>query len=523
MRTRRPRRAAAFASAALLLLLLALRSESPLLPGLLSAAALAPVRARAHAAAPPPGQPMTLARARACLAAFERLPESASWHERGANASATAASAATASAAPTTSAPPPPEAPDVELVLDGCVLLGRAEALVALAGQHVLFVGDSLMRFRYLNLLYDVLSGARSLPAAGGGAGRGGLSEAGEFDAARGGAQLLEREVCDCAPWGSAAPHNRYAFVPEARLRLSYLQWRDGSLPLMGHNDEFLGLGCFERWHAAEASAAGAPALAAQWLDDTGGFFASGGGGGGTSGGGRGTDGGGGSGGASATGAVLPLCQQRGCARGALDGRCDNASAPMQWEGEPPLTLERRVALLRPTVVVLGTYAWRKWSNYDRGPLPATLERIARAAPSVRRVVWSAGTPDQVVAGMSHARVNETFGEQRLEENVDREAVEAVKAAIDAALAAAASAASTATAAINTSKPGEPRSAALRLAVFDAALLAVPLVRLARERADVHRLWLDHVHFRFPVYHALNEALITLLAALDVAESNRGP
>ena len=66
------------------------------------------------------------------------------------------------------------------------------------------------------------------------------------------------------------------------------------------------------------------------------------------------------------------------------------------------------------------------------------------------------------------------------------------------------------------------RYAASRLAVFDAALLAVPLVRMARERADVHRLWLDHVHFRFPVYHALNEALATMLAALDVVDGAGG-
>lgn len=173
--------------------------------------------------------------------------------------------------------------------------------LAALAGEHIVFVGDSLMRFRFLNLLYHALSGIRSLPSDGGGAGHSGLAEVGQFDAARGGAQLLGREVCDCAPWGTPAPHNRYAFLPEARLRLSYLQWRDGSLPLSGHDDEFLGLGCFERWHAAKANAASAPALAAQWLDDHAGFFIS-----------R----------ASATGAALPLCQQRGCARGALDGRC---------------------------------------------------------------------------------------------------------------------------------------------------------------------------------------------------------
>jgi len=43
---------------------------------------------------------------------------------------------------------------------------------------------------------------------------------------------------------------------PEAQLRISFLQWRNGSLQLMGHDDEFLGLGRFVRRHAAEASAA---------------------------------------------------------------------------------------------------------------------------------------------------------------------------------------------------------------------------------------------------------------------------
>lgn len=326
------------------LFILILDQDGLLLPPEPSAE-LSLVRVRASAA-PTPMPPMTRTRARACLRAFENLPESASWRELSPNASNTSTAAA------------PPEAPDVELLLDGCLLLNRAEMLAALAGEHILFVGDSLMRFRYLNLLYHALSGIRTLPADGGGAGHGGLAEVGQFDAARGGARLLEREVFDCAPWGTAAPHNRYAFLPEAQLRLTYLQWRDGSLPLRGHDDEFLGLGCFERWHAAEANAASAPALAAQWLDDNAGFFNS-----------R----------ASAPGAALPLCQQLGCARGALDGRCDNASAPLQWEGEPPLVLEYRVALLRPTIVVLGTYAWRKWSTYDRGPLPLALERASCA------------------------------------------------------------------------------------------------------------------------------------------------
>jgi hypothetical protein len=469
MRARRMQRIA-FAVAALFLLLerfngTPLSLAKPVTP-------LTPYVRPSAFAAPTPELLMTRTRARDCLAAFDNLPKSASWREFGANASTTSASA-------------PLDAPDVELLLDGCPLLDRAEMLAALAGEHILFVGDSLMRFRYLNLLYHALSGIRSLPADGGGAGRGGLAEVGKFDAARGGAQLLGREVCDCAPWGIPAPHNRYAFLPEARLRLSYLQWRDGSLPLSGHDDEFLGLGCFERWHAAEANAASTPARAAQWLDDHAGFFNS-----------R----------ASAPGAALPLCQQLGCARGALDGRCDNASAPLQWEGEPPLVLESRVALLRPTIVVLGTYAWRKWSTYDRGPLPLALERIVRAAPSIRHIVWSAGTPDQVVASMSRSRVNETFGEGRLEENFDREAVGAVKAAIAEASVA------------DSSTPAKLQNAASRFAVFDAALLAVPLVQLARERADVYRLWLDHVHFRFPVYHALNEALVTLLTALKVVE-----
>ena len=83
----------------------------------------------------------------------------------------------------------------------------------------------------------------------------------------------------------------------------------------------------------------------------------------------------------------------------------------------------------------------------------------------------------------------------RLEESFDRPAVRAIEAAVAQA------------------RMGEPAS---KLGVFDSSLLSVPLVHAARERPAVHALWLDHVHFRATIYHALNEALVTQIAALSV-------
>ena len=77
---------------------------------------------------------MSPERARACLDALARLPASASWNERAESASASAALAGA-------SVPP-----DLELRLAGCPLLTRAQALTALAGEHLLLIGDSLPR-----------------------------------------------------------------------------------------------------------------------------------------------------------------------------------------------------------------------------------------------------------------------------------------------------------------------------------------------------------------------------------------
>jgi hypothetical protein len=421
----------------------------------------------------PPPRPMSVERARACLDALAHLPASALWHVPSPRPDSSNATGA---------AGPPLSAAEVELRIEGCPFLTRAEALVALAGEHLLLIGDSLSRYHYLNLVYWLLVGGAP------GLGRdNGLSDAGDFDAARGGPLLHGREVCDCATWGTAEPHNRYFFLPEARLRVSYLQWREGSLPLSGHEHDWLGLDCFERWHERESARdTAAVADAAEWLDDAGGFFSS-----------RlhNRDSGGSALARTSPSPPPPLqCEQQGCARRALDGRCNNETAPLQWRAEPPLAFEQRARLLRPTTVVLGTFAWRPWSDAERGPLPAALERIVRASSSVRRVLWRAATPDQVISGMSRDAINKTFGEKRLEENVDR-------AAVNSVVSAAANA--------GNDKP------ASRFGVFDSSLICVPLVRLARERHDVHALWTDHVHFRPPVFHALNMALVTQIAALN--------
>ena len=374
---------------------------------------------------------------------------------------------------------------DIELSLSNCPFLSRAEALESLRDEHILFIGDSLSRFQYLNLAYFLLTGRRRHPPGEGSFPQGAneilhsgweaaadpVNWHGEISTVR----LQGHEVCDCSR--RATPENRYFFLGTARVRLSYVQWREGSVPISGHNvsSSLLGLNCFEQWlESAPRPKSGLAAAAA--VDSA---IASA----------RASD-------------VQPVP----CVQQCIPGLCfgDSGANPPDWSLEPTRGFAHVVQMLRPTTVLLGTYAWASWGQSGPGGglekvIPA-MESIARASPSVKRVWWKAGTPNQETVTLSTGpnRLPHVENETEVDRAVVRRVLAAAAAARDSDLQSASKA--------NISV------LARRFGVFDASLLLAPLVVEARSDPRYKAQWIDHVHFKPGVYFALNQALVLQIA-----------
>ena len=232
-----------------------------------------------------------------------------------------------------------------------------AEATACLAGQHVLFIGDSVTRFQYTNLAYWLATGLHEAPEGtttgrrneNVGGGWGGKDDAASWVAyfketqARFGA---ERDVCDCfhdyAKFGwpdfaAQCPTNRYWFGPPgSRMRLSYVQWWD-KWPLLGHSAEFLGLQCFEEAVAGKGVAAD--------------------------------------------------CRQSGCQAGAC-------AAPFDWS-YPTTTPEERidamlrtVESIRPTVDIFSSMVWHSYDSPQQAQVLLRIFSALHAKDPALRIFW---------------------------------------------------------------------------------------------------------------------------------------
>jgi hypothetical protein len=253
----------------------------------------------------------------------------------------------------------------------GCEV-DRGAALTCLAGDHILFVGDSHSRFRYMNLVQLLQHGWLTTPV--------------ELDPSEVGPNQ-GRDVWDNQTWTfwfnetsrrvmdkcdcyrpdidpqlkqqnigrlsastleranlKQSMENRYWFGPRG-TRVSFVRHYPGDgFAVHGHNLSWLNVSCFE-----EAAFASDPVVAA----------------------------------------VACWSSHTGCAPGTCHekphwkfGSLSNAYSHM---------LSGIVHMLRPTVVVAGVYAWS--NNWPSSSVIDAFRNVNATAPFVRRIVWAGGTP----------------------------------------------------------------------------------------------------------------------------------
>ena len=243
-----------------------------------------------------------------------------------------------------------------------------------LQDRHVVYVGDSVTRYGYLNLVYWLHTGAWHVPPG---------QDPNEFNEDRArwnevlhttNARLGGKEVCDChrpflpdsgyggANFGAymdAFVENRYFFDAERNARVSLLGLY-GERAVHGHASGPLGVDCQAAHFAAGATARG------------------GGVGGGV--------------GAAAAAATAGTRQPPGCnltARACLPGAC---SGPWDWSGPPVGGLLEPLAALAPHAIVLNIGAWDVWTDGDKQAELAAFLRSLRARLPDTRVLWRSTT-----------------------------------------------------------------------------------------------------------------------------------
>lgn len=223
----------------------------------------------------------------------------------------------------------------------------REAALDCLAGEHVLVLGDSFSRFRYLNLAQLMRNGWRvtprnvTPPSA--------PSEVSwqDWEGFYRATSSRAGDACDCFRAGNVMPtivENRYWFGPRS-IRMTYIQhYVGGDYRIHGHAPSFVGAPC---WEAAEASAD-------------------------------------------------PDAARLACSKGPLGcspGQC-NQPNDFQLSTLPEdyaATVLELVKMYRPTILLAAVYYWsRSW------PAQAVIDafRALKAnATFVRRFMWVGGTP----------------------------------------------------------------------------------------------------------------------------------
>ena len=180
------------------------------------------------------------------------------------------------------------DAGELELAIRGCTRPSREEALEGLRDSHLLFMGDSMMRYQYLNLAYFLETGRPFHPGAPHN------EMAHEWNSAgsvadhwvsffQGTSERLKTEICDCwRPGLENGVEMRFYFGARG-VRLTYVQFfaqefphQPGRLnvPVAGHNLTAIGINaaCARRrtckMDPALCSAPGQCKAAPHWAED---------------------------------------------------------------------------------------------------------------------------------------------------------------------------------------------------------------------------------------------------------------
>jgi hypothetical protein len=136
-----------------------------------------------------------------------------------------------------------------------CTAITKDEALEILKGKHILFLGDSLSRYQYINLAIFLTTGHPTWHAYPASEISREWKNWNDYYAGTN-RRMGGHEVCDCfrdtadPNWIEKNYENRFWFGPSG-VRVSFLEMF-GDKPLYGHDGVQLGIECWE--HAAKAS-----------------------------------------------------------------------------------------------------------------------------------------------------------------------------------------------------------------------------------------------------------------------------
>ena len=247
---------------------------------------------------------------------------------------------------------PSPLMPELHDVCDlSTFRLGWAHA--CLRDTTVVFIGDSLTRYQYLNLVYFLRNGKWAPPAQHV-PNRGILSMEGEFDFPGGWTEFYEasnarlggHEICDCNRQGinwDVAVENRYYYDPLHNFRVVHLQWFGDNLS-SGHSLKALNVSCqIERFKRRKGSQ--------QVAED-----------------------------------VSSLCRQSHC----TPGRC---GPPFDWTATPPTGFLPLLEELGPDFVIFNVGHWEWWRDSDKLFSMRTFLKSARQRLPAARLFWKQTTP----------------------------------------------------------------------------------------------------------------------------------
>lgn len=233
----------------------------------------------------------------------------------------------------------------------------KDQALSCLQGRHLVFIGDSLTRYQYLNLVFFLTTGEKVSPVAPSNENERQWRDWNHFyDGTN--ARLQGREICDCHRWDRKVPpipifENRYWKGPSAsKTRVTYIQMF-GDKGVWGHNTTMLGMPCFE--HVLEQNG------------------------------------------------NYSTCKQKYCMPGACNG-------DFHWKFGAMEGIHHLTETLRPDIMVVNSHHHTSWDTENRSAELVAALRASRSVSPNTQFFWKTGTPTkQQLFGRDGHRIDSTI------------------------------------------------------------------------------------------------------------------